>query len=312
MLEVLGPIFGLLGLYKYKSYSLNMIFQEKIMFSKDTAVVGKLYQKKIAVLGDEMQKSQLLFKGFLQKNGINYKNQVRQKKARKSLSQQQQQDILKLKFNLEITIQQSDNSQIYLGQRKQTLQNQLEASQQSKQIQQKIQQQLKNQLKQQENRENNYYQNHKLKQITCQKMVMQISQRQLNQLKNLIRALDQKENLTLIRISRQTLRILNQECLNLSQLSLLDTFQSQIKAHQKSITIQNFMTKIALFTLKMIGTNTWQIQLSQIKRILLDSLSLSQNANQMRFRQIRYYKILTYSTQLIQYYSKQNIILIII
>lgn len=65
MIKIFGPIFAVLGVYKYKSLILNNLYRNIILYSPDIALRGQQYKKKIPVLGDEMEKSKLLFKEFL-------------------------------------------------------------------------------------------------------------------------------------------------------------------------------------------------------------------------------------------------------
>ncbi|KAL4497770.1 hypothetical protein ABPG72_000525 [Tetrahymena utriculariae] len=65
LIKILGPIFALFGLYKYKSFVLNLVFKKYITYSDEIAIIGKLYFKKITLCGDQLVKSQLLFNEFV-------------------------------------------------------------------------------------------------------------------------------------------------------------------------------------------------------------------------------------------------------
>ncbi|KAL4460453.1 hypothetical protein ABPG74_000204 [Tetrahymena malaccensis] len=90
LIKVLGPTFALLGLYKYKSYVLNIIFVKKITYSSETAYVGQKFFKKITLADDQLEKSQLLFNEFLQKfkknkEQLNKQQQFQTKKQEKEI-----------------------------------------------------------------------------------------------------------------------------------------------------------------------------------------------------------------------------------
>ncbi|EWS74565.1 hypothetical protein TTHERM_001028831 (macronuclear) [Tetrahymena thermophila SB210] len=51
-IQILGPIFGILGLYKYKHLIYNIYFKQQYIYSKDVAYVGEIYQKQITITND--------------------------------------------------------------------------------------------------------------------------------------------------------------------------------------------------------------------------------------------------------------------
>ncbi|EAR96669.2 calpain family cysteine protease (macronuclear) [Tetrahymena thermophila SB210] len=65
LIKILGPVFAIFGLYKYKSYVINLLFQNYVTYSDEIAIIGKFYFKKITLCGDQLEKSQLLFKEFV-------------------------------------------------------------------------------------------------------------------------------------------------------------------------------------------------------------------------------------------------------
>ncbi|KAL4453883.1 hypothetical protein ABPG74_003766 [Tetrahymena malaccensis] len=71
LIKILGPTFAVFGLYKYKSYVLNLVFKKFITYSDEVAIVGKFYFKKITLSGDQLEKSQLLFNEFIKQFEFN-------------------------------------------------------------------------------------------------------------------------------------------------------------------------------------------------------------------------------------------------
>ncbi|KAL4476215.1 hypothetical protein ABPG74_009948 [Tetrahymena malaccensis] len=55
--QILGPIFALLGFYKYRSKFVNMYMYSKVTFSEDFIEVGQAYHKEIILLGNVQQVS---------------------------------------------------------------------------------------------------------------------------------------------------------------------------------------------------------------------------------------------------------------
>ncbi|EAR94900.2 hypothetical protein TTHERM_01028830 (macronuclear) [Tetrahymena thermophila SB210] len=63
-IQILGPIFGILGLYKYKHLIYNIYFKQQYIYSKDVAYVGEIYQKQITITNDVRGLAKKLWKFF--------------------------------------------------------------------------------------------------------------------------------------------------------------------------------------------------------------------------------------------------------
>ncbi|KAL4460652.1 hypothetical protein ABPG73_000187 [Tetrahymena malaccensis] len=67
LIKILGPIVGVLGIYKYKSNILNLLLKEKTFYSIETAQVNSLYKKQITVMGNDLKKAYALYHSFKSK-----------------------------------------------------------------------------------------------------------------------------------------------------------------------------------------------------------------------------------------------------
>ncbi|KAL4448666.1 hypothetical protein ABPG74_012755 [Tetrahymena malaccensis] len=68
-LQIFGPIFGVLGLYKYRHSIYNLFFKNQYIYSKDVAYVGELYQKQITITNDVRDQAKNLWIFFLKTLG---------------------------------------------------------------------------------------------------------------------------------------------------------------------------------------------------------------------------------------------------
>ncbi|KAL4462558.1 hypothetical protein ABPG74_000388 [Tetrahymena malaccensis] len=68
-IQILGPLFGLLGLYKYKHLIYNLSFKKQYIYSKDVAYVGEVYKKQIVITNQVRKQAQELWNFFKQKLG---------------------------------------------------------------------------------------------------------------------------------------------------------------------------------------------------------------------------------------------------
>ncbi|KAL4488856.1 hypothetical protein ABPG72_016509 [Tetrahymena utriculariae] len=65
-LQIFSPLFGLLGLYKYKHIIYNLSFKKHYIYTKDVAYVGEVFQKQIIITDNVRKQAQQLFT-FLRK-----------------------------------------------------------------------------------------------------------------------------------------------------------------------------------------------------------------------------------------------------
>ncbi|KAL4493277.1 hypothetical protein ABPG73_007084 [Tetrahymena malaccensis] len=68
LLKYIGPFAFLLGIYRYKSYFINIILRNKSFYSQELAQINKLYRKKITLIGNELIIAELFFNKFQSKN----------------------------------------------------------------------------------------------------------------------------------------------------------------------------------------------------------------------------------------------------
>ncbi|KAL4460650.1 hypothetical protein ABPG73_000185 [Tetrahymena malaccensis] len=83
LIKILGPIVGVLGIYKYKSNILNLLLKEKTFYSIETAQVNSLYKKQITVMGNDLKKAYELYLSFKSKTlqkVDNFQQEDREKK----------------------------------------------------------------------------------------------------------------------------------------------------------------------------------------------------------------------------------------
>ncbi|EAR94818.4 hypothetical protein TTHERM_00717410 (macronuclear) [Tetrahymena thermophila SB210] len=68
LLKYIGPVAFILGIYKYKSYFINIKFKNKTLYSQELAYINKLYRKKITLIENELVVAQAFLKEFQSKN----------------------------------------------------------------------------------------------------------------------------------------------------------------------------------------------------------------------------------------------------
>ncbi|KAL4462559.1 hypothetical protein ABPG74_000389 [Tetrahymena malaccensis] len=82
-IQIFGPIFGILGLYKYRHSMYNLYFKNQYIYSKDVAYVGEIYQKQITITNDVRNQAKKLWIFFLKMLG------------EKEIQRQLQQELMK-------------------------------------------------------------------------------------------------------------------------------------------------------------------------------------------------------------------------
>ncbi|EAR96151.2 hypothetical protein TTHERM_00129240 (macronuclear) [Tetrahymena thermophila SB210] len=68
-IQIFGPIFGVLGFYKYKHFIYNISFKRQYVYSKDVAYVGEIYKKQITITDDVRDQAERLWSFFHKKIG---------------------------------------------------------------------------------------------------------------------------------------------------------------------------------------------------------------------------------------------------
>ncbi|KAL4504259.1 hypothetical protein ABPG72_021097 [Tetrahymena utriculariae] len=68
-IQIFGPIFGVLGFYKYKHFIYNISFKRYYVYSKDVVYVGELYKKQITITEDVRNQAERLWCFFHKKIG---------------------------------------------------------------------------------------------------------------------------------------------------------------------------------------------------------------------------------------------------
>ncbi|KAL4491159.1 hypothetical protein ABPG73_013228 [Tetrahymena malaccensis] len=68
-IQIFGPIFGVLGFYKYKHFIYNISFKRQYIYSKDVVYVGEMYRKQITITDDVRDTAERLWSFFHKKIG---------------------------------------------------------------------------------------------------------------------------------------------------------------------------------------------------------------------------------------------------
>ncbi|EWS75753.1 hypothetical protein TTHERM_000573208 (macronuclear) [Tetrahymena thermophila SB210] len=81
LIQILGPLVAILGLYKYRGILYNIILKNKITYSDETAICGQLFHKEIVILGRTQETARIilnkLFKNIL--NQQKFKENIKEK-----------------------------------------------------------------------------------------------------------------------------------------------------------------------------------------------------------------------------------------
>ncbi|KAL4468731.1 hypothetical protein ABPG74_005234 [Tetrahymena malaccensis] len=71
LIQILGPLIAILGLYKYRGIVYNIVYKNKVFYSDETAICGQLFHKEIVILGQTNEAASIVLKQLL----VNIQNQ---------------------------------------------------------------------------------------------------------------------------------------------------------------------------------------------------------------------------------------------